>query len=201
MATHLALAVVRICQVAVAALTLPIVIGMTGASPGRGQVAAADTSSPAFDVASVRVNNSPGRPRTTIQFSPDTLTMRQVSLWLSLRWAYGADDPQIAGPDFLHGPPLFDIAAKASGSVPENQMRLMLQTLLGERFHLTVHHEKKEMTVMALLVAKGGPRVRESDGKYDPARNGDADAVSGIQRRCSSAKESESERSPSGFIQ
>src|SRR5665213_1728306 len=100
-------------RVAMLALILPIMVGMP---------AAADTSSPVFDVASVKVNNSPGRPRPTIQFSPDTLTMRQVSLGLSLRWAYGADNPQIAGPNFLQGPPFFDIVAKAAGPVPESQM-------------------------------------------------------------------------------
>jgi uncharacterized protein (TIGR03435 family) len=110
----------------------------------------AQSRSPAFDVASVKINDTPGRPRPTIQFSPDTLTMRQVSLALAVRWAYGP------------------------GSVPESQLRLMLQSLLAERFHLAVHVEKKEMPVMALLVAKSGPKIHESDGSYDPGRGAES---------------------------
>jgi uncharacterized protein (TIGR03435 family) len=127
-------------------------------------------SPPAFDVASVRVNNIPGRPRPTIQFSPDTLTMRQVSVGLMLGWAYGPGSLQILAPDWMQAPPLYDILAKASGPVPENHLRSMLQTLLAQRFHLAVHVEKKEMPVMALLVTRNGPKFPESDGTYDPAR-------------------------------
>jgi len=43
-----------------------------------------------------------------------------------------------------------------------------VQTLLAERFHLTAHHEMTDMPVTALLVAKGGPKVRASAGKYQP---------------------------------
>lgn len=39
----------------------------------------------------------------------------------------------------------------------------MLQSLLAERFKLTLHHETKEMPVYVLLVAKNGPKMHESD--------------------------------------
>jgi uncharacterized protein (TIGR03435 family) len=38
----------------------------------------------------------------------------------------------------------------------------MLQNLLAERFHLTVHREKKEGTVYELVVGKNGPKFKES---------------------------------------
>ena len=38
----------------------------------------------------------------------------------------------------------------------------MLQTLLADRFQLRVHREMKEMPAYALLVGKGGPKLRES---------------------------------------
>ncbi len=130
----------------------------------------AQSPRPAFDVTSVKVNNAPGRPNPTIQYSPDTLTMRQVSLGMMLGWAYRADNLQVPAPEWMLSPPLYDVQAKAPRPVPESQFRLMLQSLLAERFHLAVHMEKKEMPVMALLVAKGGPKFHESDGVYDPAR-------------------------------
>jgi len=130
---------------------------------------------PAFEVASVKINSSSDRDPSlrfgSIQYSPDTLTLRKTSMALMVRWAYGLGSFQVSGPDWMqHPPPFYDIVAKASGPVRESQMRLMLRTLLAERFHLAVHSEKKEMPVTALVVAKGGPKFHTSTGKYDPER-------------------------------
>jgi uncharacterized protein (TIGR03435 family) len=38
----------------------------------------------------------------------------------------------------------------------------MLQRLLAERFHLAVHRGTKEVSGYALIVAKGGPKLKES---------------------------------------
>jgi uncharacterized protein (TIGR03435 family) len=126
--------------------------------------------SPAFDVASVKVNQDVRRGLGQIQYSGDTLTARGIALWWVVKWAYGVQNSQIAGGDAMQDPPFLDIEAKTSGPVPEAQLRLMMRTLLAQRFHLAVHEEKRELPVTALLVAKGGPKFHESDGKYDPAR-------------------------------
>jgi len=41
-------------------------------------------------------------------------------------------------------------------------MRLMVQTLLAERFQLRVHLETKQLPGYSLVVAKNGPRLKES---------------------------------------
>lgn len=62
----------------------------------------------------------------------------------------------------------FEIEAKAVGSPSKDQMRLMMQSLLEERFHLAVHYEAQEMPVYALTLVKPGmwgPRlIRHADG-------------------------------------
>ncbi len=51
----------------------------------------------------------------------------------------------------------FDIQAKATNTNPtKDQMRLMMQSLLAERFKLVVHFETKESPVLALVLAKPG---------------------------------------------
>jgi bla regulator protein BlaR1 len=51
----------------------------------------------------------------------------------------------------------FDIAARAPMSnVTKDQMRLMMQSLLAERFHLAAHFEMQTLSVLALVVAKPG---------------------------------------------
>src|SRR5260370_23033644 len=42
-------------------------------------------------------------------------------------------------------------------------MRLMLQTLLADRFKLTIRRETKELPVLALVVAKGGPKLKKAE--------------------------------------
>jgi uncharacterized protein (TIGR03435 family) len=67
----------------------------------------------------------------------------------------------------------FDIEAKAPSNranapgdkvlseADRHQIHLMFQSLLAERFNLAVHHENKEMPVYFLVVAKGGPKLRD----------------------------------------
>jgi uncharacterized protein (TIGR03435 family) len=159
-----------------AALVLGAVIGV-GHTPAVPQPDPAQTPAPiAFEVASVKINPSlgqsqdPGPRLGLIAYSPDTLTMRKISLWLMVRWAYGVGSFQLSAPDWMQHPlpPFYDLAAKASGRVRKSQMQMMLRALLAERFHLAVHWEKEEMPVTALLVAKDGPKFHESTGKYDP---------------------------------
>lgn len=49
-------------------------------------------------------------------------------------------------------------------AAPTAELRRMLQTLLTERFKMTMHRQTKEMPVYALLAGKSGPKLKESDG-------------------------------------
>ncbi len=120
-------------------------------------------SKPAFEVASLKLNEAPSR--TPVRFGADSVTLTSVDLRIALILAYNIRDFQIIGPDWLrdnNGAKRFNVTAKASKAVPEEQLRLMLRTLLAERFHLTVHWDKKSMPAVALLPFKGGPKFHPS---------------------------------------
>ena len=112
--------------------------------------AAAFGQTPVFDVASVKVSQSggggggrgmhEGRGRESIQISPDGVIMRNVSMRSCTRWAYHVMDYQVNGPDWINVQ-RYDINAKAAGEVPEEQLRLMMQSLLADRFKLAVHFD------------------------------------------------------------
>lgn len=130
----------------------------------------------AFDVASVKVTANPqarGFGYFT-KYTPDTLTIRDISMWMCVRLAYGVENFRIAGPDSMQNPPFYEIVAKAAGPVPESQLRLMLRKLLADRFHLTLHWEKREMSVTALLVAKSGSKMHPTTGAFHPEHGDDA---------------------------
>src|SRR5262249_47422508 len=52
-----------------------------------------------------------------------------------------------------------DVEATAGSAATEAQLHSMLRSLLAERFKLKLHRENKNLPVLALVVAKGGPKL------------------------------------------
>ena len=120
---------------------------------------------PKFEVASIKVNPTLVRGITPIHFGSDSVRLTFVDLSAVLILAYGVRDFQIVGPEWLHanrGGNFLNLDAKASHPVPEAQLRLMLRPLLADRFHLTLHHEQKEIPVIAMRQARSGAKVTSS---------------------------------------
>jgi len=83
--------------------------------------------------------------------------------------AYDVKPYQISGPDWVTSlgaqiaAQRFDIIAKMPEGSTKEQVPEMLRTLLAERFKLVVHRETKEHAVWALVVGKGGPKMKEAE--------------------------------------
>jgi uncharacterized protein (TIGR03435 family) len=122
---------------------------------------------PAFDVASIKPNQS-GELGVTIAPQPGgrfiaiNATLRTIIRNAYQLQAYGL----IGGPSWLQTN-RFDIVAKAPSDVPAGQVRLMLRTLLADRFKLTMHTETRELPVYVLVTArrnrKTGPQLRQAE--------------------------------------
>jgi uncharacterized protein (TIGR03435 family) len=81
--------------------------------------------------------------------------------------AYKVKPFQITGPDWIANQ-RFDIEAKLPDKASKDDVPQMLQALLEERFKLVVHRDSKEHPVFALVVGKGGPKLKESAGAPEP---------------------------------
>ena len=81
--------------------------------------------------------------------------------------AYGVKPYQISGPDWLANQ-RFDIVAKLPAGASKDDAPAMLQALLADRFGLVIHRSSAEHPVLALLVGKGGPKLREAIGTPTP---------------------------------
>ncbi len=123
-------------------------------------------ASPEFEVATVKPAPPQSGPRTHTRISTDTgtgkLTYANVSLKEAIGQAYKVQQYQISGPDWLETD-RFDIVAKFPPYTETEQVRLMLQALLADRFKLTLHRETKELPVYALTVARNGPKFGKSE--------------------------------------
>jgi uncharacterized protein (TIGR03435 family) len=122
---------------------------------------------PAFEVTSVKPNKSGGPPGAQSLSSGDRVTMTNVPLRTVIQAAYGIDGSQLIGGSSWIGSERFDIIAIADARASVNQLQLMLRTLLAERFKLAVHTETRQLSVYALVVARGdgklGPHLRRSE--------------------------------------
>ena len=124
--------------------------------------AAGAQTGPSFEVASIRPAGGQQEAQSvSLGIRIDGAQIHgRMSLKDYIVVAYRLKNYQISGPDWL-GSERFDIAATipkdSSRQIPE-----MLQGLLAERFQLKAHREKKEFSVYALEVVKGGIKISEN---------------------------------------
>lgn len=128
-------------------------------------------SKPEFEVATVKLSPpvDPGVPLNINLGSVnyDRVTLANVTLSECMQFAYGlVSQSQISGPDWITSRDVrFDIVAKTAAGTPREQLRLMMQSLLADRLKLTLHHEARQLSFLALVVAKNG-------AKLPPAKEG-----------------------------
>ncbi|WP_263355902.1 TIGR03435 family protein [Acidicapsa ligni] len=93
----------------------------------------------------------------------DTINTSLIDL---ITFAYGVHPKQIVGAPDWANIDKYDLTAKPDGQGQPNdkQWKTMIQKLLTERFKLTFHHDKKELSVYTLVVAKTGSKINKSEG-------------------------------------
>lgn len=116
---------------------------------------------PEFETASVKLA-APDARGTAIFMPPGgRLEVINMTLKALIENAYSIQPFQISGgPGWMDSDP-YDISAKAERPVTREEILRMLQSLLSERFRLTVRRTTKELPVYALVVAR-------KDGKLGP---------------------------------
>jgi uncharacterized protein (TIGR03435 family) len=135
-------------------------------------VTAAQTR-PAFDVASVKPNHII-KGQGQLRYTPAGVDFADVSVAVIISEAYSIPNSRISSPDARNRELLdsrtmfFDVSARAANEVPKEQIKIMLQTLLSDRFKLVVHRDNKNESVYKLVVTKGGPKLQESKTSGEP---------------------------------
>jgi len=117
-----------------------------------------------FEVASIKPAAPvvDGRLMIRMGGDPGRLDYNNVSIKDLMRQAYGVKDYQISGPDWMAST-RFDVLAKLPAGTPRSKVPEMLQSMLAERFKLTIHRETKELPMYALVVGKNGSKMKESE--------------------------------------
>ncbi len=112
---------------------------------------------PRFEAASIHISE-PGQRSSTIRTQPGSILLQNYTLHRCIEWAYNLRPLQIAGPEWLNDVRI-DIQARVENrQADDDEIRLMLRTLLAERFGMKAHTGQKEQPIYALTVGKDGPR-------------------------------------------
>src|SRR5262245_48236698 len=128
---------------------------------------------PSFEVASVKRNVSGDSYMDGS--AGGRFIARAIPLRMLITEAYNVRDVQVmGGPTWMdtdrwdvEGKPQANDAQKPvslDGPAAANRGRLMLQSLLEDRFQLKAHWETRELPVYELTVARGGPKIKTSSG-------------------------------------
>jgi uncharacterized protein (TIGR03435 family) len=102
----------------------------------------------------------------------DRFVMHQATMLDLVSSAYELDPSNVlGGPSWLETD-RFDIVAKAPSATPPETVKLMLRSLLADRFNLVVHNGSRPMPAFILSAGTGKPRLKESDGSGESGCNG-----------------------------
>jgi uncharacterized protein (TIGR03435 family) len=129
---------------------------------------------PSFDVVSIKPNRTnQGIPAVAFQ-AGGRVVAGNVVLRQIIVVAYGLEDPQLANAPDWTATERFAIEARTSEGTPADAIRLMLRSMLAERFGFTAHEEKRDLPTFALTMARPdkrlGPRLRASGPECAPIR-------------------------------
>jgi uncharacterized protein (TIGR03435 family) len=141
-----------------------------------------------FEVASVKVAELPtpamvasGKLHAGVKVDNARVDIGLTAMLGLLQKAFDVKQYQISGPDWMLTTP-YDIVAKMPEGSTKDQMPQMLLSLLEDRFGLKYHREKKEQSVYALVVDKGGSKLEpfKAEGEANGAVTGSNElAISG----------------------
>jgi uncharacterized protein (TIGR03435 family) len=123
---------------------------------------------PAFDVATIKPSPTEGGVKAFVRRGR-TFSTVNTSLVDLIVYAYDVHAKQVlGGPDWI-GKDKYDISGVPDheGAPSHRQWQMMMQKLLADRFQLVFHHDKRDLNVYILSVAKGGPRNLTKSDKTD----------------------------------
>jgi uncharacterized protein (TIGR03435 family) len=120
---------------------------------------------PVFDVTVIKPSDL-GAPGKGIRVQGRQLSTLNFSVSDMITFAYGIHVRQITGAPAWIESEKYNVTAKPAGEGQPNtkQWKIMLQKMLADRFQLTFHHEKKELSVYAITLGKNGPKLTKSAG-------------------------------------
>jgi uncharacterized protein (TIGR03435 family) len=144
----------RSSAVAMRRFSLAIAIVLVAAAPAVTQ------STLRFEVASIRPTpDDNAGSRIGLRVTGNLAQYSGLTLKDYIGAAYELDPPQVIAPEWANDQ-RYEVSATLPAGATREQVPEMLQALLAERFQLKVHKESRQFPVYALVVGKGGLKIK-----------------------------------------
>jgi uncharacterized protein (TIGR03435 family) len=123
----------------------------------------APDANPAFEVASIKPSD-PAHPEQIITLRGTEVITTNVTVHALINLAYWLHPKQLTGGPAWTETEKFDMAGKPDvpGQPNVDQMKMMIQKVMTDRFQLKFHFEKRELPVYAVQLAKTGAKITPS---------------------------------------
>jgi uncharacterized protein (TIGR03435 family) len=123
--------------------------------------AMAKDADPDWEVATVKPSDPNDTAGQHIRMPGRHVMLLDTTVEQFLLLGYGVQKSQLAGEPEWVKTERWDVdgVPDIEGGLSWRQLQGMMQKVLAERFGLESHHERREMPVYALTVAKGGPKM------------------------------------------
>jgi len=163
-------------QPAMCSLLLAGVCFYADAGSGQDMAPNGAMKTPAFEVTSLRPNNS-GSESMQWNFSQNGFTARNITVQKLISIAYDINYAnEVVGLPRWTDSARLDVEAKMSEEAAApfrklnaqqqwKEIQLMLQSLLADRFSLKIHHASQKLPVYTLEIAKAGCKLKESQAE------------------------------------
>ena len=142
--------------------------------PPPPPVRMAANANPAFEVATIKPSD-PAKPEQIITLRGVEVITTNMTVHDLINLAYWLHPKQLTGGPAWTESDKFDMAGKPDvpGQPNVDQMKMMIQKLLADRFQLKFHFEKRDLPVYAIRIAKTGAKIIKSqdDPKGFPGWN------------------------------
>src|SRR5215469_13712508 len=145
------------------------VFALAGIVSGAALCQQAPAAAPlAFEVATIKpsepITAGPGKVMIRMGVENDGAMVKYNGMTLKalVQNAYSVKDYQVTCPPWMDEQ-RYNISAKLPDGATRDQAPEMLQSLLKERFKVTLHREKKDHPIYALVVGKGGPKLKVAE--------------------------------------
>jgi len=117
-----------------------------------------------FEVATIKPSQPGGQGKLLTMKGRQVITIN-TSLKDLIVVAYGLHPGQVVGGPAWMDTDKYDITGQpeAQGQPTLAQLNAMIKTLVEDRFKLTTHLEKRELSVYAIVVGKDGPKMRKNE--------------------------------------
>jgi uncharacterized protein (TIGR03435 family) len=190
----------RLAALGVTVIAGPVVFGVLNAPQVRAQSTTTTSALlPSFEVASIKPDRS-GGSLSILETRATGLHASGVATKKLIAFAYNLHEFQVSGGPNWVSSDKYRVEAKVEDSMVEqlqkpplilqdDAIRLMVRSLLMDRFHLSVSHVTKELPVYELVVAKDGPKLQESkpgdtipSAWKGPGRSGQGSTPVGVTR-------------------